>query len=163
MHNKHLSFTGTRNEPTDEQLIRLEATLDILRQQKQVFHHGDCKGADAAAAYLAYRVGYYVVAHPPDVKTYRAFAKFHEETPAYDYLTRDRHIVEASNILISVPRKTVTLQEILNCENGTRRGGTYYTTRYALQHKKEVMMILPSGAMEHGKVVNGKVELMWYG
>ena len=78
-----------------------------------IFHHGDCKGADAAAAYLARKIGYYVVAHPPDIKTYRAFVNSHEEVPQKPYLERNRHIVEASNLILSVPRKMVTLNEIL--------------------------------------------------
>jgi len=156
----HLGFTGTRNTPTDIQLEILDSYLNGRKnlQGFSIFHHGDCVGADRAGAHLAKGHGYHVVAHPPIDPRYRAFVYSDEINEPKDYLERDRHIVQCCSLLISIPRKEVTLQEILNCENGTRRGGTYYTTRYALKHSKWVYMITPNGGVQYGiSEGNGKV------
>jgi hypothetical protein len=143
-----IGFTGTKNDLSDAQLLKLEAILSVLYEKGSIFRHGDCVGADAAAAYFARKIGYYVIAHPPDLPIFRAFTKPHESMPEKTYLERNRDIVDNSHYIISVPNKPVTLEQILKCENGTRRGGTFYTTRYALLNKKSVYMILPSGDIE---------------
>lgn len=147
----HVGFTGTKNEPTDLQLFHLEAVLSLLfnEQDFSTFHHGDCVGADAAASYFARTIGYYVVAHPPEIKTFQASSQAHEVMPRKPYLDRNRDIVKASRVLISVPKKEVTFDQILRCENGTRRGGTFYTTRYAMANNKDIFMILPNGAIKY--------------
>ncbi len=157
----HLGFTGTRNELTHKQLQILDLYLNNRKELHgySIFHHGDCVGADRAAAYLAKKYGYHVVAHPPVDARYRAFVYSDEVNEPKDYLERDRHIVQCSSLIVSLPRKEVTLEEILNCENGTRRGGTYYTTRYALKHIKWVYMITPKGGIQYGiSIKSNKVE-----
>jgi len=157
----HLGFTGTRNTPTDKQLELLDSYLNSRKELcgYNTFHHGDCVGADRAAAYMAKQHGYYVVAHPPLEVRYRAFVESHEVNEPKDYLERDRHIVQCSSLIVSIPNREVTLEEVLNCENGTRRGGTYYTTRYALKYSKWVYMITPGGGIQYGvSLSNKKVE-----
>jgi hypothetical protein len=145
-------------------VAQLNEALVLLYSISSVFHHGDCLGADEKGAELAKLVGYYIVSHPPEDEKYRAFADSHEEWKEKPYLERNRDIVDNSDIIISVPRKVVTLKEILNCKNGTLRGGTYYTTRYALKSKKDVIMILPNGYFECGKAIsNTEVEITYYG
>jgi len=158
----HIGFTGTRNTPTDEQLIILDSYLHSRKTFHgfTTFHHGDCVGSDHAAALLAQDRGYHVISHPPLDSRYRAFVRSHKENTPLDYLERDRHIVQSSNLMISLTRKEVSLQEILNCENGTSRGGTYYTTRYALKHNKWVYLVTPKGSIEYGvHLENNTVEL----
>lgn len=147
----HVGFTGTKNEPTDTQLFHLEVVLSLLFKEQgfNTFHHGDCVGADAAAAYFARTIGYYVVAHPPEIKTFQAGSTAHESRERKPYLDRNRDIVNESKVLISIPKKEVTFDQILKCQNGTRRGGTFYTTRYALSNNKDIFMILPNGAIKH--------------
>lgn len=148
-----IGFTGTKNEPTDNQLLKLESTLSILFENGYIFRHGDCVGADNAAAFFAKEIGYWVISHPPNIKTFRAFSKADNIMPEKPYLDRNRDIVDHSKLIISVPKKKVTLDEILKCKSGTKRGGTYYTTRYALKTNKQVIMILPNGRLESNESI----------
>ena len=143
-----IGITGTRNALSPETIFKLKEVLNHLYENKYIstFHHGDCVGADAYGAAYAKEIGYYIVGHPPEDDKFQAFFKSHESREPKPYLERNKDIVNESKVIISIPRKAVTLEEILNCENGTRRGGTYYTTRYALKSGKEVIMILPDGA-----------------
>lgn len=157
-------ITGTRNNLSLQQVAQLNEALVLLYSVSSIFHHGDCVGADEKGAELANLMGYYVISHPPEDEKYRAFADSHEEWREKSYLDRNRDIVDNSDIIISIPRKVVSLREILTSQNGTMRGGTYYTTRYALKNKKTVIMILPNGFYECGKAIsNTEVEIGYYG
>jgi hypothetical protein len=148
---KHIGFTGTRNEPTHIQLTLLRQFLENKKKYgAQVFHHGNCIGADTVAAFIADELDYYIVCHPAESPRYEGVSPYDEKIERYPYLERNTHIVQSTNLLVSIPYREVTLEEILNCENGTRRGGTYYTTRYALKHEKWVYMITPSGCIQYG-------------
>lgn len=159
-----IGITGTRNNLSIQQVAQINEALVVLYSVSSVFHHGDCVGADEKGAELAKLAGYYVVSHPPEDEKYRAFADSHEEWKEKPYLERNKDIVDNSDIIISVPRKAVSLKEILNSENGTLRGGTYYTTKYALKSRKSVIMILPNGYFECGIALsNTEVEINYYG
>jgi hypothetical protein len=108
--------------------------LDIYRQQGFThFHHGDCVGADAEVAKLAYKLGFIIVAHPPINEKKRAFCQFnHVVLRQREYLTRNRDIVDACKILVAVPYGP----EIL-------RSGTWSTVRYARRVGRTVDLIMP--------------------
>lgn len=131
-----VGFTGTQIGVTQPQLEVLRDMLSLPRTGDQ-FHHGDCIGADADAAWVASSFGYWVVAHPPTDPIKRAFSKYNNEIlPEYPYLTRNRHIVDACDQLIATPKQM--FEEL--------RSGTWATVRYA-EGKIKVVIIYPDGSV----------------
>jgi predicted Rossmann fold nucleotide-binding protein DprA/Smf involved in DNA uptake len=137
----HVGVTGSRSIPTDWQQKRLLELLLFLRSKgATTLHHGDCIGADAYAHNLAIRAGLeHIVIHPPLNEIHRAYCHKtgtpekgitqHEPKP---YLTRNRDIVAASNVMIALPKG----EEIV-------RSGTWATVRYARQNAMSIYLIFP--------------------
>lgn len=131
-----VGFTGTRHALTPNQLASLESTLANLRSQGATeLHHGDCKGADAAAHEFARQYGYRVVIHPPSVSAMRAYCDGDHWEPPLEFLARNRAIVEACDLLIACPQ--------LPFEQA--RSGTWATVRYARKLGRRTCLILPNG------------------
>lgn len=137
---RHIGFTGTSHGMTDKQAHWVELILDTIRPQ--VFHHGDCVGADDQAAGIAYRLGIELVAHPPENTKSQAWCteRYHHSVVHLPkpYLARNRDIVEASSILIATPRE---MEEQV-------RGGTWSTWRYARRLCLICYLVLPDGKVE---------------
>jgi len=130
-----LGFTGSRHGLTPPQTAVLRAMLQAGKE----FHHGDCIGADAAAAAIAHELGLVVVAHPPAEDGLRAFFPHSAAIqPARPYLARNRQIVAACDRLLACPRAA---QE-------ERRSGTWYTVRFAERMRKPVVVVLPDGGVQ---------------
>lgn len=128
-----VGFTGTQIGLTDYQIEHLIHTLQELGNNQE-FHHGDCIGADALAAFHAHRLGFEIVCHPPINSSKRAWTKFHtKEWEAKEYLVRNHDIVDCSDILIACPK---TVEEEL-------RSGTWATVRYARKKNKPIQIIYP--------------------
>lgn len=136
----HIGFTGTRGQVTEAQKLRLQEVLKSLKESSwTTLHHGDCRGADALAAEVAYTMGLWVVAHPPINPAHRAFTNYvHEVREPKDYLVRDRDIVRECQYLIAVPAGTTN----------QRRSGTWYTIRQARAAKRAGVIIFPDGRTE---------------
>ncbi len=131
-----LGFTGTQKPLPSEQADGLRQFMMSLPNVK-AFHHGDCIGADAAAAQFARELGIWVVGHPPSDAKKRAFFPSDEEWEPKPYLERNRDIVDVlsdEDMLIATPRGPEEL-----------RSGTWSTVRYARKTLKPISMVLPNG------------------
>lgn len=129
-----VGFTGTRHGMTDAQKAALRSLL--VRVAGTEFHHGDCMGADSEAHDIAMECGYCLVIHPPTNPSLRAWRKVpsHLMRPERPYMTRNRNIVNAAQIVIAAPAESVE-----------GKGGTRSTVRYARRVGKPLHVILPDG------------------
>lgn len=133
-----LAFTGTERGCTQPQS---DAIRDILihcsfAPAPLTFHHGDCQGADAEAAELAYSYGFTVVSHPPTQSRKRGYAPSHSTHPPLPYLERNRALVDAADLLIAAPRTVL---------HARCRDGFCATVRYAQSLSKPVIVVYPDG------------------
>lgn len=136
----NIGFTGTKlgmrweqKQTVKDLLIRL-TDGDVLHHGE--FHHGDCVGADVEAALIAYRLGFKVICHPPINENKRGFFQHnYMVNPSFDYVVRDRHIVNDSRVMIAAPH---TSYEII-------RSGTWATVRYARSCKRTIYIVTPDG------------------
>jgi hypothetical protein len=135
-----VGFTGTRDGMTADQLAAM-ATWLSCRPDVTEFHHGDCVRADDQAANLVYTQGWQwfdalIVAHPPTVESRRAFNIHASRTlPPLPYLERNRHIVDACDLLLACPK----------FDREQDRGGTWYTIRFTREVGKPVVIFWPDG------------------
>jgi hypothetical protein len=129
-----IGFTGTRDGMTPKQKQQVQAILSGCRGAE--FHHGDCVGADIEAEAIALACGFIIVVHPPTSRQFRAMSKQPALAPR-DYLTRNRDIVAATNILIATPKEVREME----------RGGTWSTWRFAKQQGKPTTLIFPNGEL----------------
>lgn len=139
-----VGITGTRFGCTDPQLSALTGALRDLRERwgAQELHHGDCVGVDLQAAAIATEHGYRTVCHPPDSDEYRGWHPSDEVLATLPFLVRNRAIVDACDVLIGCPP---TDEEI-------RRGGTWYTIRYARTVERVKMLVIgPSGTVTESR------------
>lgn len=133
-----VGFTGSKSGATEMQIEGLRELLDMYPVTH--FHHGDCIGADEAAARVAASiVGVRLVAHPPEDGSRRAWTTdWHHvgmdiRSPA-PFLVRNRHIVNETEVLIAMPDGPEKL-----------RSGTWSTVRYSARVGKPVLIIWPDG------------------
>jgi len=123
-------FTGTQTRMTTKQF---DCLLELLKEHKITeFHHGDCIGADATAHDIVVELNIRTVIHPPIKSFKRAFKKGDEILPMDDYLSRNRAIVNAVEIMLACPKGPEEL-----------RSGTWSTIRYARKVGKPVTIIMP--------------------
>lgn len=135
----HIGATGSREGMTKDQRSDLRAFLREIRDESKgseiFFHHGDCQGSDVQGAEIAFDLGYFTIAHPPLVETYRGFHNSHLILPQKEFLERNRDIVHASDEMFAFPKSMD--------DEKTGRGGTWYTVRYAREHKVPIAVIEP--------------------
>lgn len=132
---RSIGFTGTRKGMTPQQRETLRMVFQFYSDE-DLFHHGDCVGADSEAHELARLVDMQIHLHPPDNPKARAFCRGAVvEVAPKPYLERNHDIVDSSSILIAAP---ATDEEEL-------RSGTWATVRYARKTGKTVVTIWPSG------------------
>jgi len=132
-----LSFTGTREGLSAQQLMALRALVNGMRPIAA--HHGDCVGADETfhAVCLVERVP--VVLHPPQNEMLRAFCEGAiDEEPPRAYLTRNRNVVECGTLLVACPKESTE-------PKGRGAGGTWQTVRYARKQGRVVVLLWPDG------------------
>jgi len=128
----NVGFTGTRETLPPERLQSLHDRLLLYVEgaddRTVGFHHGSCVGADAAAAAMAWNLGFRVVSHPP-LKQGNLYKKmrFHEELPPVGYLSRNRSIVFDSDVLIAMP--------------SSLSRGTHFTMKFAKDNGVEVIVL----------------------
>lgn len=116
-----LGFTGSRFGLSNEQKTSI---LDYLSTNDvKELHHGDCIGSDSDVHILVkqFHPDIKIVIHPPNNPEMRAFMVANEQKPCYEYLQRNRNIVDSVDILIACPNSP---KELL-------RSGTWSTVRYA--------------------------------
>lgn len=134
----HVGMTGTREGMTD---FQKETFVELLEEFQvigaEVFHHGDCIGADAESHEMAEDLGYRCVIHPPEKTEVRAFCESEYVWPEKGYFARNRDIVDCADVMLATP---VTEFET--------KGGTWYTINYAKKKNKRLTIIYPSGRLE---------------
>jgi len=134
----NIGFTGTQEGTTPNQfasfckLVRALSALDA----DNVFHNGDCIGADEETAIFVHTQGWKIHLHPPLNNGKRAFLDKIATwvSPRLQYLDRNKNIVNESNILIATPSGPEKL-----------RSGTWSTVRYAIAKQKRTYIIYPDG------------------
>ena len=134
MSHLHIGFTGTRQEVSSSQLIRLSTVMesfDVSHYDNVWFHHGDCVGADATAHEIARDLGWKIHSHPCNLGKYRANCECDVLDLIKPPLVRNAVIVDMCDILIACPKE--------NLEQ--RRSGTWATIRYARNDNKIVLRI----------------------
>lgn len=136
----HIGFTGTQSGMTERQRERLWA---IVGHRSFYFHHGDCVGADAEADMIVRAAPglYGVVMHPCDIAEKRGHcaAKYPHDIvrDVKKPLERDDDIVAETECLVAASKT----------EGPVLRSGTWATIRRAVDAKKPVCVIYPSGAL----------------
>jgi hypothetical protein len=141
-----IGFTGTQQGMTVEQATAVESLLDVLGKDGAEVHHGDCIGADEEFHAFCNERGFRIVVHPPIDPAKRAFVKDRSEMwPAYDYRTRNGHIVRHSEVLIATPR----------LDHEERRSGTWMTIRMAKKAGKRILIVYPTGVIHETKAKDG--------
>lgn len=135
-----IGVTGTRRGATVPQLVEMRSLIEYYITKDREgggtltrLHHGDCVGVDLQAHGLALELGALVEVHPPLRDRYRAYTThwsvLHKEA---EYEMRNRHIVEACDVLIGVPERE---------QNMSARSGTWATIRMARRIGKPVHIV----------------------
>jgi hypothetical protein len=127
-----IGFTGSREGMSDSQVESFYMLLGKMGMTE--FHHGDCMGADAEAHMIVQNSfpDARIVVHPPKAQIARAYCVGDELRPQFDYLTRDKNIVDECEFLFAAPMRSV--EEV--------RSGTWATVRYA-RKKFRLHVVLP--------------------
>lgn len=128
-----MGFTGTQHGMTRLQKALFEGAL--ARLCPEVFHHGDCIGADAEAHAMVRAAApkCRIEVHPPQDDSKRAFCDGDKMWPPRPYLARNRNIVFCCDELIAAP--FTQIEEL--------RSGTWATIRYARKAQKPVHLLKP--------------------
>lgn len=136
-----IGFTGTRNGMTLSQRERL---IWILNDQGQEFgeevdefHHGDCKGSDHQAFRIADELAWVTVAHPCNIRSWRAFTNSTKILDPLPPLVRNKIIVDSVGLMIATPEGRA---EVL-------RSGTWSTIRRARKLPRRLWIIYPDGEL----------------
>lgn len=148
-----IGFTGTRlgmsiaqREKVEEYMTHWAEVIDDLIIARQ----GCCVGSDEDFTRICNKIGYppiALVAHPPVKTEYlsiRAQTLSHYVKRARGYLSRDRDIVDASDLLIATPAE----HEDTVGPNRRRTSGTWYTITYAQSHVTPVYIVYPDGSVK---------------
>lgn len=136
---RHLAFTGSKDEVTQKQRVRLRRELEAARDEGFLWmHNGDCVEGDRIAAELWADLNRKIMLHPPIKDKYRAFIDYADVAcEPRGYLERDQDMVECSERLYACPR---TYDE-------QRRSGTWTTIRYARKLRMKIVIIFPDGTI----------------
>lgn len=126
-------FTGTQQNMT---LAQYGVVRDVLTNG--ALHHGDCIGSDALAHQIGRLNGLWIVGHPPDNDTKRAFCDFDEVRNPLPYIKRDHEIVDESELLIATPGQFIE----------QLRSGTWATIRYARKIDRPRLIVYPDGTTD---------------
>lgn len=129
-----IGVTGSRLGATEYQLDTFKHIIDRLNID--VFHHGMCKGVDKICSDIVrlQSPDTYIIAHPPLIDTYIAENVIYDKLEdKYEYLERNKHIVDNCNLLIALP----------NTDKEQLRSGTFSTIRYAKKKGMKVIIIYP--------------------
>lgn len=138
----NIGFTGTRHGMSSGQrteVLRLVRALRVHGADDKRYHHGDCIGSDEQFHMLIvehfHTPSDKIFVHPPISDRLRAFCDgpMTRVLEPKDYLTRDRDIVAASDILIATPGERKMI----------RRSGTWATIRYSLAAGVPTYIVTP--------------------
>lgn len=131
-----VGFTGTRQGMTGLQRDNLSKLLDGLGDLVHEFHHGDCVGADSQAHDAACKRSIQIVIHPGNDPKTRAWRDSDRVAHPRPMLSRNRDIVDASDLLIAAPNTPERLHS-----------GTWSTIRYAIRRGVRYYILHPDGSL----------------
>jgi hypothetical protein len=127
-----IGFTGTRHGMSEEQI---EAFKNLIKsKESDEFHHGMCVGSDKQSHEIVKEAGIKVVGHPPSFRKFMAECDCDIFMKPHDYLTRNKNIVDETDMLIATP----------DCKEKVR-SGTWSTVRYARKKHKKIYIIHKNG------------------
>ena len=127
-----IGFTGTRHGMSD---IQIQEFKNIIQAKNfKEFHHGMCVGSDKQAHDFIISKKIKTVGHPPKYKKFVADCHCDILMKSYDYLKRNKNIVDETDILIAAPD---TKERV--------RSGTWSTVRYARKQHKKIYIIHKNG------------------
>lgn len=129
-----LGVTGSRSGITKNQVKKLNLFLD--QHDIQELHHGDCIGADQTIHNISVNRNINVYIHPPIKRNFRAFCSSDFIYPEKEYLSRNRDIVNCSDIVLGFPSNFESVP----------KSGTWYTINYTKEIFKKVIIIFPDGS-----------------
>jgi len=136
---KVIGFTGTQTGMSSQQYDAVMSYLSLYKTGgAEIFHHGDCIGADMQAHRIAERLGYDIIIHPPTNPLKQANCVSKTILAPLPYKVRNRAIVDASEIILATPR---------GAEASYPYSGTWATVRYARNVGKPVVVIFPGGVV----------------
>ena len=142
----HLAFTGTRNGMTPEQEQSIHDFLVENNQTLKSYCHGGCVGADEDFHNMVLNensnsiVAVYYVPGPLSFITKDFIESASSNILLREkkgHLSRNREIVDKANYLIGCPPTAFP----------TRRGGTWYTLRYAKKTNCAGTIFYPHGTI----------------
>lgn len=136
-----IGMTGNRYGLSSEQR-RIFEKMFANDQQSQPgmeveFHHGDCVGSDADTHHIAKTMGAFVIVHPPENPTLRAYCEGDLVLPEKSYFARNRDIVNNSQKMYGFPS-----------HKDESKGGTWYTINYSVSQHVPVTIIYSDGTVE---------------
>ena len=136
-----IGMTGNRDGLSPEQRRIFESLLandmqNVFGQQIS-FHHGDCVGSDADTHHIAKSMGAFVIVHPPENPTLRAYCEGHATRVEKGYFARNRDIVNESLKMYGFPS-----------HKNEKKGGTWYTIKYSVSQHVPVTIIYSDGSVE---------------
>jgi hypothetical protein len=131
-----LGMTGSRQGISAEALMVLN--IFLAKNDVTEGHHGDCVGADLDFHNQLVLNDIRIIIHPPDNDSNRSFCESNVIKPVKPYLTRNKNIVNETDMLIAFP---ATKDEII-------RSGTWSTIRYAKRMNTKVLIIFLDGMIE---------------
>lgn len=132
---REFGFTGSQHGMRPWQMEAFVKALTYLSAGPGVvptLHQGMCIGADIEANAIALALGFHTTGHPPLNQSKMARMHVTTSEPAYEYLVRNRHIVEDSKVLIAAPSGPEVSQP---------RSGTWATKRYADRIGRPVIVL----------------------
>lgn len=131
-----VGFTGTRHGMNDTQKKELEKLFNS--KEFSEFHHGMCIGSDKQSHDMVVKLkdnrDIKIIGHPPKYKGSMAQCDCDLLMKADEYLVRNHHIVDHTDVLIATPD---TKEKI--------RSGTWSTVRYARKLGKKIYVIHKNG------------------
>lgn len=137
-----IGVTGTRNGMNEIQKNNVTEFLRKSREELELemftLRHGDCVGVDNEVAKISHDLGYITFSHPPVDDTLRAFHESDFSASPKSHFSRNRDIVDNSDLLIVVPMDN----------EHKLRGGTWYTYDYAVKKNVPVRVFYPDGRIE---------------
>jgi len=134
-----IGVTGTRNGMNEIQKHNVTEFLRKSREELEhemfTLRHGDCVGVDAEVAKISHDLGYVIFCHPPVDDSLRAFHESDFSASPKSHFSRNRDIVDNSDLLIVVPMDN----------EPKSKGGTWYTYDYAIKRNVPVKVFYPDG------------------
>lgn len=129
-----IGVTGSRKGMNDYQINMFGYIVQGL--EVDVFRHGVCTGTDETSSIIMrnLRPDTYIIGHPPLLDTHLSnSAVFDALEDKYEYLERNKHIVDNSNLLVGIP----------DTDKEKLRSGTWSTIRYAKKKGVKVIILYP--------------------